>query len=227
MTASTEDTPSGGTGKGRSGVDKNVVVGIVAVLVAIVALYPAWGSYLIDKAGAEEGPPPGGGAPSATGGTPTTGTGGTAPTAPAARWRSLWELPRTHGLVSTQRPDALRDTPGYDGARFMACSTNETSTVEQLTYQLDGRYAAFHASVRAWGDTTEPFRIVLKVHTTARQSDGTRTKNYRTFASAVANGPADTVEIRVPQAADLMLELECDRPHLQLVLSDARVQYAA
>ncbi len=114
----------------------------------------------------------------------------------------------------------------YDGARFMACSTNETSTVEQLTYQLDGRYAAFHASVRAWGDTTEPFRIVLKVHTTARQSDGTRTKNYRTFASAVANGPADTVEIRVPQAADLMLELECDRPHLQLVLSDARVSTA-
>ena len=228
MTRSTEDPTTREPRSGRKGLDKGLLVGVISVVVALIALYPAYGSYLLDRDGAKETPPPPGpttGGPPATGGQATGGqaTGGQATGAPPAGWRSLWELPQIAGTLTDQRPDGLRDAPGLDGARFLTCDGQRAA----LRWQLTRQWAQVRLTAAAWSAQRSPAQITVQAFTATKGTDGQTTTARADWVAPRTGGEADTLGARIPGADDLVLQVDCERKGDTLALTAAEVLPAA
>ncbi len=229
MTGSTAEPPADSTADARAGglrgwwrqLSWGARIGVVSLLVAVIGLVPSFGQWLKDDTrGAGAAPdgsatvfPPPSPASAGTSASPSATEGG----------QSLLTLPVTQGVARTDRPDALRDAAGYDGARYVDCPDNQKSQISQVVYRLDQRYGGVALTVGGWADGGAKDRLLLKIYVNLPQRDGTMVKEYKTFADVTANGPEKELTARVPGARDLVLELECEKPHQILVLRRATV----
>jgi hypothetical protein len=136
---------------------------------------------------------------------------------------SLWTVPQLGGTLA-QPPDAVRDDPGYSGARFVECPDNQVSRAHEVTFELGRFYQEARLDVRAWGDTTRPDRMNLVSFTRTKSRDGTMDKLQKEFVSLTANGAPGTLTVRTPGVHELVLQLSCAQPHQMLAVTGAWVR---
>ncbi len=217
MTYSTEDP--GAERSRRRWLRWVEIATVVAAVAGVIALVPSFGAWINDLLHNPSDP---GGTVAPTATTTTTATTAPAPPGPVA-WKSLWTVQMVAGAWATA-PDAVRDDARYRDARFVECPDNQIARRTELRFDLGKHYQAVRLEVRAWGDTDAPDRMNVSTFTRTVQTDGQLSKDDRAATTLEANGPSQALEFRTPDVKELVVQLECERPHQMLAITGASLQ---